>query len=315
MPAEARRAPRGGERRPEGQGRPPRREGQCLPSPSARASRWEMPRRGGPIVPGAVVGKGRAAAAPGGPRRDFGGPGRGGPRHQYGGLAAARRELGQGPRRFDRTPPPRPPVRPAKPAPPPPPLSKDALTGSVPLRTFGQLKQLWQARDDEPGEGAPPKPSTGRVESAGTGRAARSRVAEPRSRRPLKERADPGSAPYRLCSPGEGARMAGEGSEALRECRGRPRRARLRTRPRAPSPGGADRGSLPGSWAQASAAWDLRRRTRLHRGQLSPWSGGSIDYNPLKSALPSSSGCAAAGRRGPKEADSDAWYPSPGETC
>ena len=36
-----------------------------------------------------------------------------------------------------------------KPAPPPPPLSKDALSGSVPLRTFGQLKQLWQARTTE----------------------------------------------------------------------------------------------------------------------------------------------------------------------
>lgn len=42
------------------------------------------------------------------------------------------------------------PVKPAKPAPPPPPLSKDALTGSVPLRSFGQLKQLWQAKDDGP---------------------------------------------------------------------------------------------------------------------------------------------------------------------
>jgi uncharacterized protein len=32
-------------------------------------------------------------------------------------------------------------------------LSKEALTGSVPLRTFGQLKQLWQARveaEEEP---------------------------------------------------------------------------------------------------------------------------------------------------------------------
>jgi uncharacterized protein len=51
------------------------------------------------------------------------------------------------------------PPRPARPAPPPPPLSKDALTGNVPLRTFGQLKQLWQARegdDEAPGEGGPP---------------------------------------------------------------------------------------------------------------------------------------------------------------
>ncbi len=34
------------------------------------------------------------------------------------------------------------------PSPPPPPLSKEALSGSVPLRTFGQLKQLWEARVD-----------------------------------------------------------------------------------------------------------------------------------------------------------------------
>ncbi len=40
----------------------------------------------------------------------------------------------------------------------PPPLSKDALKGAEPLRTFGQLKQLWQAREtgEEPQEGAPP---------------------------------------------------------------------------------------------------------------------------------------------------------------
>ena len=57
---------------------------------------------------------------------------------------------GGGPGRPDRAPlPPRPPAKPAKPAPPPPPLSKAALSGSVPLRTFGQLKQLWQARTTE----------------------------------------------------------------------------------------------------------------------------------------------------------------------
>ena len=44
------------------------------------------------------------------------------------------------------------PIKPSKPAPPPPPLSKDALAGSVPLRSFGQLKQLWQAKVDEPGD-------------------------------------------------------------------------------------------------------------------------------------------------------------------
>ena len=43
------------------------------------------------------------------------------------------------------------PLRPSRPSPPPPPLSKEALSGSVPLRTFGQLKQLWEARVDGPG--------------------------------------------------------------------------------------------------------------------------------------------------------------------
>jgi uncharacterized protein len=31
-------------------------------------------------------------------------------------------------------------------------LSKDALAGTVPLRTFGQLKQLWEARTEGPPE-------------------------------------------------------------------------------------------------------------------------------------------------------------------
>lgn len=38
------------------------------------------------------------------------------------------------------------PSRPSRPSPPPPPLSKDALSGNVPLRTLGQLKQFWEAR-------------------------------------------------------------------------------------------------------------------------------------------------------------------------
>jgi uncharacterized protein len=36
-------------------------------------------------------------------------------------------------------------------------LSKEALTGSVPLRTFGQLKQLWEARETTGEEGTPPQ--------------------------------------------------------------------------------------------------------------------------------------------------------------
>ena len=61
---------------------------------------------------------------------------------------------GQGPgdrSRQDRGPGPRPPGRPMRPSPPPPPLSKDALAGNVPLRTFGQLKQLWEAKVEPKG--------------------------------------------------------------------------------------------------------------------------------------------------------------------
>lgn len=85
----------------------------------------------------------------GGGLRPGGGPGRSGPRPPH----------GAGPGRPERTQAPRPQPRPSKPAVPPPPLSKDALSGSVPLRTFGQLKQLWQAREEGPGEpeqGGPP---------------------------------------------------------------------------------------------------------------------------------------------------------------
>jgi uncharacterized protein len=74
-------------------------------------------------------------------------PGRGGPRGPYQGQGPG------GPRppaRQDQGPPNRPPTRPSRPSPPPPPLSKDALAGNVPLRSFGQLKQLWQARTDDP---------------------------------------------------------------------------------------------------------------------------------------------------------------------
>ena len=74
---------------------------------------------------------------PGGPRGPF--PGQGRP-------AAPARPRAQRPR---------PPSRPCRPAAPPPPLSKDALAGNVPLRTFGQLKQLWEARIDEPGSRRP----------------------------------------------------------------------------------------------------------------------------------------------------------------
>ena len=52
------------------------------------------------------------------------------------------------------------PAGPRGPSPPPPPLSKEALTGSVPLRTFGQLKQLWEARVEEPEGSEPSQPES-----------------------------------------------------------------------------------------------------------------------------------------------------------
>ncbi len=77
-------------------------------------------------------------AGPGGPSR---GPGPRPPQHAQGGGAKGR---------FDRAAAPRPPQqRKSKPSAPLPPLSQDALAGNVPLRTFGQLKQLWQARSDD----------------------------------------------------------------------------------------------------------------------------------------------------------------------
>jgi uncharacterized protein len=38
-------------------------------------------------------------------------------------------------------------------------LSKDALAGTVPLRTFGQLKQLWEARVEGPPESGSETPA------------------------------------------------------------------------------------------------------------------------------------------------------------
>ncbi len=139
----------GGERRPGGPGRGPRREAGTpsqLTSPPVGTPAGPPPQGEGPprrpdsrpggresnFRPATAGGQGRGGPRPGG----YGGPGRGGP-----------------PNRPDSMPePPRLPPKPAKPAPPPPPLSKEAITGSVPLRSFGQLKQLWQTRvEDEPG--------------------------------------------------------------------------------------------------------------------------------------------------------------------
>ena len=159
----------GGDRRPGGPSRPPRREGSALTSPPAGTGNApggegrpadQAPQEAGagpaprpeqrPYGGGGGGGGGRGPGGGGGyGSRPGGGGGRGGPRPGQGsGGAHGRFERPQ------QSSAPRPPVKPAKPAPPPPPLSKDALTGSVPLRSFGQLKQLWQARD--PDEVAPP---------------------------------------------------------------------------------------------------------------------------------------------------------------
>jgi len=136
--------------RPSGAGRPPRREGTAPPA-GQPAGAGAAPGAGGPSSrrPEGPGGRpGGPGGRPGGGRE--GGPPRGGPRGQQG-----------GPGRLERAQAPRPQPRPSKPAPPPPPLSKDALSGSVPLRSFGQLKQLWQAREEPaaqetPAEEAPP---------------------------------------------------------------------------------------------------------------------------------------------------------------
>ena len=154
-----------------GGGRPPRREGSALTTPpvgtgapggdpSAPPQQQQPPRQfdrpggGGGRGPG----PGGFRPGPGGGGGGGGGRGPGGPRQGGGGGS------GGATGRFERAQAPRPPIKPAKPAPPPPPLSKDALTGSVPLRTFGQLKQLWQARDEpEDGGGGPPSEASNEI--------------------------------------------------------------------------------------------------------------------------------------------------------
>jgi uncharacterized protein len=139
-----------------GGGRPPRQG--TPPSPQLQAPPAGSP----PAGVGAGQGQGQGDSGPRrpmdrGPSRGPGGfgggrpggggpPGRGGPRQGGPGGASGRFE------RAAQAPRPQMPIKPAKPAPPPPPLSKDALSGSVPLRSFGQLKQLWQAKVDEPGD-------------------------------------------------------------------------------------------------------------------------------------------------------------------
>ena len=82
----------------------------------------------------------------------------GSPRHGYPARGhrprrPSRSSPGRGPGRPDRHdagPGQRPPGRPHRPSPPPPPLSEEARAGKTPLRTFGQLKQLWETRERPP---------------------------------------------------------------------------------------------------------------------------------------------------------------------
>jgi protein Tex len=170
---ERRGGPRHGRR--EGQGGQPRDRAGAPPAPGGEAPHpapsgetppkrhdrpAQPPRSGEGGPPQGGGGGGQYQGRPSGPsQRGPGGRGRGGPRPGQG--------QGQGQQgRFERAQAPRPQPPPRKPAPPLPPLSKDALTGSVPLRTFGQLKQLWQARTEPaaepqqqtpaPGEAPPP---------------------------------------------------------------------------------------------------------------------------------------------------------------
>ncbi len=121
-------APAGGEGQG-GRGPRPAREGQPnRPAPAPDKFARFQPQR-------AQGGRGGRPGGPGG-RGGPGGPGRGGPNRPpeptTGEAAKAK----------------------PKPASPPPPLSKDVLTGSAPLRTFGQLKQLFEART-QGDEGSP----------------------------------------------------------------------------------------------------------------------------------------------------------------
>jgi uncharacterized protein len=145
--------------------RPPRREGGPPPAGPGGGAGPAAARAGAAPATGSGDAPPTAPPAParrhepagrgpgGGPRAGGGPPGRGGPGPGQGARPHPHPQHGggpgSGPGRPERSQAPRPPARPSKPAPPPPPLSKDALSGSVPLRTFGQLKQLWQARTSE----------------------------------------------------------------------------------------------------------------------------------------------------------------------
>lgn len=128
--------------------RPPRREG----GPASGRAQTGPPQgdAGSPPAPA------RNARVPGPPQRAQQAR-RGGPRRQGSGARFEGRP--DRPEPSDRSTPP------SKPKSPPPaaaPLSSDAIAGNAPLRTFGQLKQLFEMRTKGPDEDPP---SEGRVEA------------------------------------------------------------------------------------------------------------------------------------------------------
>jgi uncharacterized protein len=155
--------------------RAPRPTGSALTSPpvgapsvavlaDAPARRLERERGGPPGTAGPRshqphgAPEGNDPPPPGPAPRHARGPGSAGAHPRSSGPRSYQQGQGPGrPPRHDRGTSPRP-SRAARPSPPPPPLSKDALAGNIPLRTFGQLKQLWEARSEGPPEspGAPP---------------------------------------------------------------------------------------------------------------------------------------------------------------
>ncbi len=163
---EGRGGPPGQERRGgPGSGRGPRPTGSALTSPPVGApsvavladtpSRRPDRDHGRDRGPGGGP-RGEASGTAPPPPRFARGPGSGpsggppGSRGPYSGHGGGRPPRSDRDRNQDRGAPQRPPSRPSRPSAPPPPLSKDALAGNVPLRTFGQLKQLWQARTEGP---------------------------------------------------------------------------------------------------------------------------------------------------------------------
>jgi len=222
-----RRGQGGGEQR-EGQGgqgqgrrdraRPPRPSGSALTSPPVGAApiaalaepparRPDRDRGGAPGSqghagpgeggaghgPGSVVGQAFPGSRPGPGSPSPAGSGRGGPRGgPFGpGPGGAR----PGPGRQERPQGQRGPSRPSRPSPPPPPLSKEALSGSVPLRTFGQLKQLWEARVDPTPEELAAEAAAAAQSQAGQPQGEPSEAAIPPGDSSHPEPAHPESAP------------------------------------------------------------------------------------------------------------------------